>query len=70
MSPTMSEDPPLVRVELEYADGRVDRLVGPDAQKWFKAANGAASVSAAHGFDYFKNLGLKWETTQRGGAPT
>lgn len=41
----MSEDSPLVRVELEFADGSIRRLVGPPADAWLEDLN---NITAFH----------------------
>lgn len=41
----MADKGPLVRVELEYADGSVQRLTGPPADAWLEDLN---NVTAFH----------------------
>lgn len=42
----MDGQTPIVRVELEYADGSIQRLVGPPAEAWLEDVNNV--VAAAH----------------------
>lgn len=50
----------LVRIEMEYANGKVTTLEGEEAQRWIEAANGAVSMSTAHGFPFPK---FDWQIT-------
>ena len=40
---------PVVRFELEYADGRIRRLLGEDATAWKNWLDGAAAMACNHG---------------------
>lgn len=50
--------PKIVRVELAFSDGNVQRLTGEDAEKWLEACNGQASFCFAHNV-FFPEF--KWE---------
>ena len=51
-------DPKLVKVELEYADGEINRLTGKDAEEWLSQVNSWAGLAYAHGFS---GKLFKWE---------
>ena len=50
--------PKIVRVELAFEDGNVQRLTGEDAEKWLEACNGQASFCFAHNLLFPE---FKWE---------
>ena len=52
------KDPKIIRVEMEYDDGRLMRLTGNAAVKWLDAANNQASIGSIHGFPFPK---IEWE---------
>jgi hypothetical protein len=41
----VSEPSPIVRVEFEYADGRIQRLTGKDAERWLTEVNGVVGAA-------------------------
>ena len=53
----------IVRVELEYDDGEICRLVDKEAEKWLEAANGQAVFNSVHGMHFPK---LDWKIVKKG----
>jgi len=49
---------PVVRFELEYADGRIRRLLGEDAEAWKSWLDGAAAMAENH--NILAPRGMKW----------
>ena len=47
-----------VKVEITREDGSVLRVVGDEAEKWQRAVEGQATLSAVHGVNFPE---LKWE---------
>lgn len=42
----MSSEAPLVRVEMEYADGTIQRLTGPPAEAWLEDVNSVIALAS------------------------
>ena len=60
----MDGQTPIVRVELEYADGSIQRLVGPPAEAWLEDVNNI--IGAAHIRYSRSQMGVHpWEWSQR-----
>jgi hypothetical protein len=51
----------LVRVELEYADGEVIRLVGDEARRWYEAGLAESVLAWNHGMRFPE---VTWETVR------
>ena len=54
----MSSGPVLVRIELEFENGKIVRLTGSEAEKWMLAVNSQTALSFAHGREFPK---LAWQ---------
>jgi hypothetical protein len=53
----------VVRIEMEYADGKVQRLTGPEAERWIGAVNGAVFNEAVrYGTNRFVDFNWEWTT--------
>ena len=55
-------DVQLVRVEMEFADGKIQRLTGEAAQVWLKDVNGMVDLGRAHGMHLKEH---PWESTHK-----
>ena len=49
----------IIRVEFEYDDGSIQRLVGEEAAKWLDACNGQITMARVHGLP-FPEFDWKW----------
>lgn len=58
----MSENK-MVRVEMEFEDGRIQRLSGEEAQKWLTAVNGQCTMGWVHGMPMPQ---FEWEVVKEG----
>jgi hypothetical protein len=62
-------DSKLIRLELEWDDGSVEKLEGEDADKWIKLMQYASfneRLKTSHVGQGLAELKEKWQITQRG----
>lgn len=54
--------PKLVRVEMEFDDGKVQRLSGDVAEEWLQRVNGFVTLAWVHGSNFPE---FKWEEIKK-----
>lgn len=65
----MSEHSPVVRVELEFADGTVKRLVGPPAEAWMEDLNNVTAFHHIRTGNSAMSQDYKWEKVTQARRP-
>jgi hypothetical protein len=56
-------DSPIVRVEFEYADGRIQTLSGPPAEQWLEEINSVVAFTQIRcGQQQISDFPWKWST--------
>lgn len=56
------EKPKMIKIELEFDDGRIQRMTGEDANKWLEAVSDQAVFCHVHGVPFPQ---MHWEIYKR-----
>ena len=59
---TLDDRGPLIRVELEFKNGEINKLVGKEATKWYEAVCGQSVINQVHGFGFPQ---LEWKVLSK-----
>lgn len=65
----MADKGPLVRVELEFADGSIQRLTGPPADAWLEDVNNIVALQHIRSGSKPLREDYKWEHLPGGSHP-